>query len=454
MSAEYPAALWNWANPLPVALASLPQPIYLVGGSVRDLLLGRQAQGKQDFDLVTTEDPVIWAKPLARQLRTGFVVLDPERRIVRLVGQAWTLDIALQMGSSIEADLARRDFACNAMAIELHQLELHQIQLEKIQLHKLDPSLWIDPFGGHQDIQNQRIRMVDADNLTEDPLRLLRAYRQAAQLGFEIEPVTREAIRQRGSLLSQVAAERVRSELDGLLQTGSRGLAYLHQALADGVLQSWLPMPLCLTAAAAVHRQKLKLEQGFPRCGQTLQSALADQRPTFLMVLWAALLSGADSPVTDVAVIDIAVTDVTEILASLRYSRAEWQAASKWLEELPIFLDLAPDLGPVERYRWFQKLGSLMPGLVLLALGVGMSWEAAVPWLIHYEDPEDALAHPVPLLDGRILMQALGLTPGPQVGQLLTEVGEAQAAGRIQTQTEALDYARQQYASQKYARQE
>ncbi len=438
MSVECPAALWNWANPLPVALASLPQPIYLVGGSVRDLLLGRHAQGKQDFDLVTTEDPVIWAKPLARQLQVGFVVLDPERRIVRLVGQSWTLDIALQMGSSIEADLARRDFACNAMAIELHQLESHQVQLDEIQLHKLDPSVWIDPFGGQQDIQNQRIRMVDADNLTEDPLRLLRAYRQAAQLGFDIEPDTREAIRQRGSLLSQVAAERVRAELDGLLQTGFRGLAYLHQALTDGVLQSWLPMPLCLTAAAAVHTEKIKIEQNFPRCGQTLQSPLADQRPTVLMVLWAALLSGADFPVTGVA-----VNDVTEILASFRYSRAEWQAASTWLDKLPAFLDLAPDLGQVERYRWFQKLGSLMPGLVLLALGMGMSWKAAVPWLSHYDNPEDPLAHPVPLLDGRILMQALGLTPGPQVGQLLTEVGEAQAAGRIQTQAEALDYARQ-----------
>lgn len=441
MSAESPTALWNGANPLPVALASLPQPIYLVGGSVRDLLLGRHPQGKQDFDLVTTEDPVIWSQPLARQIRAGFVVLDPERRIVRLVGQAWTLDIALQMGSSIEADLARRDFACNAMAIELHQLELHQLQLDEIQPHKLDPSVWIDPFGGHQDIQNQRIRMVDADNLTEDPLRLLRAYRQAAQLGFEIEPVTRAAIRQRGSLLSQVAAERVRSELDGLLQTGSRGLAYLHQALSDGVLQSWLPIPLCLTAAAGVHSQRLKLEQNFPRCGQTLQTALADQRPAFLMVLWAALLSGADSPIPDVA-----NTDLTEILPSLRYSRAEWQAASKWLDELPAFLNLAPDLGSVERYRWFQKLGPLMPGLVLLALGVGMSWETAVPWLTHYENPEDPLAHPVPLLDGRILMQALGMTPGPQVGHLLAEVGEAQAAGQIQTQAEALDYARRQYA--------
>ncbi|NJO86232.1 MAG: CCA tRNA nucleotidyltransferase [Synechococcaceae cyanobacterium RM1_1_27] len=231
------------ANRLPIPLGSLPQPIYLVGGSVRDLLMGRRVQGKQDFDLVTEEDPVGWGQQLARDFKVGFVVLDAERRIVRLVFQSITLDIALQMGSSLTADLGRRDFACNAIAVELHH------------------NLWVDPFNGRQDIEQRQIRMVDPHNLTEDPLRLLRAYRQAAQLGFEIEPATRVAIQQRGALLQQVAAERVRAELDGLLLAGSPGLAQLAQAHNDGILRHWLPLSLQIEAAQQVQESGILCSQ-------------------------------------------------------------------------------------------------------------------------------------------------------------------------------------------------
>ncbi|NJO86231.1 MAG: hypothetical protein HC818_06525 [Synechococcaceae cyanobacterium RM1_1_27] len=158
------------------------------------------------------------------------------------------------------------------------------------------------------------------------------------------------------------------------------------------------------------------------------------------MVIWGALLTGSLA----------SISERVEVLHQLRYSRAEQQTLSRLLEGLAVFqavMDRSEDVLVV--YRLFQKLGSLLPGLMLLALATGSRWQVARGWLERYEDPKDPLAHPVPLLDGRVLMQALQLSPGPAVGQLLTQVGEAQAQGLIHTPSEALGYARQQMGSLK-----
>ena len=99
----------------------------------------------------------------------------------------------------------------------------------------------LDPTGGQADIRQGRMRMIHPDNLSADPVRLLRGYRQAAQLGFVLDPATQEAIRERAPLLANVAAERVRAEVVALLEAGIPGLAHLQAAVAAGLLQAWLP---------------------------------------------------------------------------------------------------------------------------------------------------------------------------------------------------------------------
>lgn len=400
------------AQSLPLPIAELPQPIYLVGGSVRDLLLQRIPVGKRDLDLVTTEDPVVWGGRLARHLKSGFVVLDAERRIVRLVFADLTLDIALQVGPTIEDDLQQRDYACNAIAIELHSFT------------------WVDPHQGREDIEERRIRMICPDNLSQDPLRLLRAYRQAAQLNFHLDPATESAIIARAPQLQKVAAERVRAELDAMLLQGSRGLDHLQQAAAHGLLQSRIPAPLNIAAAQQIHILKDTLAAHYPHAWQTLQNKLADQRPTLLIVLWAALLS-KHPPNT-----------AGNVLADLRYSRAEQQGFDKITTLLPEFQKFV-DPCPLDRYRLFQNVGSLFPALALLALATGSPWDPMTLWLDHSENPQDPLAHPVMLIDGTTLMRALRMKPSPRIGHLLTLIGEAQAQGWIHSAAEALDFARQ-----------
>ncbi|MBE9040904.1 CCA tRNA nucleotidyltransferase, partial [Oscillatoriales cyanobacterium LEGE 11467] len=176
----------------PFSLKWLPPSAYLVGGAVRDALLDR-ASDYFDLDFVLPENAVGTARELARQYDAGFVLLDPQRQIARVVFETGTVDFAQQEGETLEIDLYRRDFTTNAIAYNPHT------------------ETFYDPLDGRRDLQRRCLRMVARDNLKDDPLRLLRAYRQAAQLGFTLEPDTDAAIRQFAPLLGKVAAERVHS---------------------------------------------------------------------------------------------------------------------------------------------------------------------------------------------------------------------------------------------------
>ncbi|MGL5792793.1 MAG: CCA tRNA nucleotidyltransferase, partial [Waterburya sp.] len=205
----------------PCDLNQLPASTYLVGGSVRDALLQR-FKNPIDLDVVLPTKAIQTAQDIARRYQAGFVILDEAREIARVVFKQGTLDIALQVGESILTDLQRRDFTINAIAYNLQSQSI------------------IDPYGGLVDLEQGIIRMVDPVNLDDDPLRLLRAYRQAAQLKFTVEADTRKAIRDRSFLLKKIAAERVQAELNYLF-TAPQGNQWLAAATEDGLLQVWLP---------------------------------------------------------------------------------------------------------------------------------------------------------------------------------------------------------------------
>jgi len=206
----------------PFDFNDLPTPAYLVGGWVRDRLLNRK--GKYlDLDFVLPEKAVETANAIARKYKAGFVVLDAERQIARVVFKDGTADFAQQMGSNLEADLGRRDFCMNAIAMECHEL-----------------SEYIDPFDGIGDLKSKRIRMVAPENIAEDALRILRGYRQAAQLGFEIESFTRQVLIKLAPKLKSMAAERVRTEL-GYLLSMANGSQWMIEAIGDRILEDWLP---------------------------------------------------------------------------------------------------------------------------------------------------------------------------------------------------------------------
>ena len=173
--------------------------IYLVGGAVRDMLLGICPP---DYDIVTTAEPQVLVHAISQDTGTSFFKLGKNRQMVyRGKIGAYTLDIASMAGDSILSDLRLRDFAINAMAVHLGN------------------RLLLDPLSGQVDLAERKIRMVSEQAFINDPLRLLRAYRFAATLNFEIGESTKAAIQIHGRRISGPAGERTREELLRLLNT-------------------------------------------------------------------------------------------------------------------------------------------------------------------------------------------------------------------------------------------
>lgn len=178
------------------ALARVSDDCYVVGGAIRDLLLGREPL---DADLACI-DPL----QSARTIRDKVIRLGDTEELsaYRIVHRDRVYDFAAITGGTIEADLARRDFTINAMAVHLGRNEL------------------LDPHGGALDIEARLVRMVRASNFDDDPLRMLKAVRMAMTTGFAIEEETLAAIRARAPRILEVAAERVTYELSIIFGAG------------------------------------------------------------------------------------------------------------------------------------------------------------------------------------------------------------------------------------------
>ena len=193
---------------------------WLVGGAVRDLWLG---QPVHDWDVAVEDNAIGTARAIANALLADVYVLDAEHDTARVIHGDAHLDLAGLRGRSIEEDLTARDFTINALAIDLDQ-----------------PDRLIDLVGGERDLEDGVLRALSEGALTSDPIRLLRAVRQAVALKFEIDPQTARWLAQHAALIEQAAAERVRDELIKTIK--EPGLADSLLLLdAYGLLQHVLP---------------------------------------------------------------------------------------------------------------------------------------------------------------------------------------------------------------------
>lgn len=397
----------NW----PFSLEWLQLPVYLVGGAVRDALLGRRSQ-YLDLDFVLSENAVQTARAIARHYKAGFVLLDPERQIARVVFPQATVDFAQQEGSTLETDLRRRDFTINAIAYNPHSQEL------------------IDPLQGCADLQQGVLRMVSAINLQDDSLRLLRAYRQAAQLNFIIEPHTQSVIRQLAPQLQQVAAERVRVEI-GYLLSSDRG-KWLQAAWEDGLLANWFSSATRshLNLLANVGLAAATLSQTFPDLGVELSQVVRE--PLKITWLGIAKLACLVSPNPELAEIE---------LERLTYSRTEIKAVTTALKLLPQLKQSSIQMPLAEQYFLFNTAKAVFPVVAVLAVAAGVSVDAIAFLINRYLDPHDLVAHPTPLVTGKDLMQALKLPSSPVIGELLLQIQLAQIEGKVSTPAEAIAFA-------------
>lgn len=174
-------------------VTAMDKSAYVVGGYIRNLLKGKESL---DIDIVTKSDIKKLAEAIAKRLN-GTIVNFKKAGIIRVVSRGVTLDFS-ELKGSIHNDLSKRDFTINAIA--------------------WSPSEGIiDPFKGIDDIKKGIIRAISEENLKDDPLRLLRAYRFIAEEGYRIDPQTRNMIKRLKKEISLTADERITSELFKIL---------------------------------------------------------------------------------------------------------------------------------------------------------------------------------------------------------------------------------------------
>jgi poly(A) polymerase len=178
------------------------QEIFLVGGAVRDMLLNRLSR---DLDFALPSNGISTARKVANALKADFMVLDDERDTGRVIhtdeaGVRTFLDFATYRGASLEEDLRHRDFTMNAIAYDLQTQAMH------------------DPLNGASDLRAKLIRACSPTSIADDPVRILRAVRQAAEFDCKIELETRKSMKMAAYLLPNISPERNRDELFKILE--------------------------------------------------------------------------------------------------------------------------------------------------------------------------------------------------------------------------------------------
>jgi len=347
-------------------LIKLPEDAYLVGGSVRDALLNRY-KVPLDLDFVLPQKAIATARKIANLNGGGFVVLDQVREIARVVFPQGTLDLARQEGASLLADLNRRDFTINAIAYNIHLQQL------------------VDPLGGLKDIKQGVLRMVSPQNLEDDPT---------------------------------IAAERVQAELNYIF-TAPQGHKWLVAAIADGLLEFWLP-----SINSSKIEQLKTLTEGMEYCFR-----LGLDLPELAIFAHLATLVAAEPAIAE------------QELSKLKYARAQIKGVVKTVRYLPQLQQMSNPMSLREQYFWFLAVKDIFPVLIVRAIATGVSLEIIEPLIERYVEPTDQVAHPQSLVTGNDLINELNLKPSPVIGKLLTEIQIAQIESKITTPQQAIEFA-------------
>ena len=458
--------------------------VYLVGGFVRDALLGRATA---DIDLAVAQDGVEVAQKLADALGGRFVLLDRVNRVGRVViadkeapSGRWELDFSSFQGS-IESDLARRDFTIDAIAVDLGETAIHPI----------------DPFNGRADLKKGIVRAVSKTTFQTDAVRLLRAVRLAAELGFSLDKQTEVQLRQDCHLISGVAGERVREELLRLLAVpqSRRFLPYLDKlglvtaiipelAEAKGVEQPkehfWDVLDHSIETVIAV--DFLLHQDGWEYAGEEVLAAtpwsevLAEHFSSEVshgstrrvLLKLAALLHDVAKPQTKAVAEDgrvhflghgkLGAVVAAGVLERLRFSGKEIKLVEVMVREHLRPTQMSQEGLPTHRaiYRYFRDTEGAGIDTLFLSLADHLAtrgpnleisgWQEharVVEYVLSQHFAQEKLIVPPKLISGHDLINTFGLNPGPKIGKLLEAVREAQASGEITTREEALSYIRE-----------
>ena len=458
-------------EPRAIARAALAdRAAWLVGGAVRDELLRRPTA---DLDIVVEGDVRSAARAVARAARGPAFELSDEFGSWRVMApdRSWQIDLSALRGGSLERDLALRDFTVNAIARPLAGEGL------------------VDPFAGAEDLAARRLRAVGDRALRDDPLRVVRLVRLAAELALEPEPATVALARESAPATAQVAQERVFAELKRII-AGEGVIASLALMDALGLTAALLPELEALRGVeqnryhhADVHAHTIEVleqtlalqadpggvlgaEHAAP-VAALLAEPLSDEVDRGFGLRLGALLHDVAKPATlghredgtptfvghDSAGAEVARGILTRLRASEKL-KAHVAALTRHHLRLGFLVHETP-LSRRALYRYLTACVPVEVDVTLLSVAdrlatrgrkaqesiarhVDLAREvlpAALEWR--------AAGRRAPLVRGDALAAALQVEPGPELGRLLAAIDEARFAGDVTTADEAIALAAQ-----------
>lgn len=402
--------------------------LYLVGGSVRDLFLERQIT---DFDFALAADAILFAKAFAANIKATCITLEEDpptaRVIVKADGSSYnsqlTMDFAQFRAKSLTDDLRLRDLTINAMAVAFEDVEFATDSVHRLGLHRV-----IDPCGGMKDLKAGRLQFPSERVILADPIRLLRIYRFAAQLEFEISEQAVAFIRKHRALLPNVAVERCRDELMKVLDV-KKAHPYLQQIDASGLLTHVLPnsrqvsMPWRLLEKFEEIPIPIPLRAYSEEIDSYLQEELGDGVSRRALIKLALLLGD----------------NLGDIGKQLRLSRKATQFIRGVISKYAQFLrDVDTQLTREQIIYFFRAAASHWWGVLLYA-AAAHPLDSVV--LNQIADTYDEHILPIQkqgrLITGDDLIQVFNLKEGKQIGSLLEQIEERQFNGEIRTREEA-----------------
>jgi tRNA nucleotidyltransferase/poly(A) polymerase len=478
------------SNPLELARSALSgREAWLVGGAVRDRQLGRTML---DVDIVLDGDPAAAAHAIAAAARAAgqhaaSFALSEQFGAWRVAapGAAWQIDIEQMRGGSLAADLALRDFTVNAIAEPLAGGEP------------------IDPLGGREDLRLGRLRCAGPGAFADDPLRVLRLVRVAAELGLKADSRTLGKAREQAARLREVSPERVFLELrrimacdravQGLAMSEDVGAAevvlpelvdlrgvqqsrYHHRDVHGHTLEV-LERAVALTSSAepatglAGEREEVMSALGAENAALVpalLSEPLADGLTRGEALRWGALLHDAAKPATravrpldrrvtffghDVHGADLARVVLGRLRTSVRL-REHVAALVRWHLRLGFLVHEPQPLAREQVFAYLRDCEPVEADVTLLSVCDRLATRGAkadraieAHLALARAMLADALrwraqGPPKPLLRGDELAGAIGVVPGPRVGELLAALAEAQFVGLVSTREQALAFVR------------
>ena len=369
------------------------QSLYLVGGAVRDLFLGRP---NLDLDLVLEGDAPSLARQLAK-LRGGKVLTHPRFGTATISQGTISLDLVTarsetyaKLGAlpsvkpgTIKDDLFRRDFTINAMAAHLDPARFGEL---------------VDPYGGKDDLDRGLVRVLHQGSFKDDPTRIWRAIRHEQRLGFRLEPDTESLLRRDVGMMDRVSGDRLRHELEHILKEDHPEKA-LYRAQELGALQQLLP--------------SLEGNGWLAECYERARQASPDSRPE--SVLYLALLAWR-----------LDEEQLKAFIQRLRFGREE----ARTLLDIPGLKKALPALEDQELLS--SQICRLLERhrlQAILAAALAMDSEQVRQQLALYLSN---LRFVAPSLDGDDLKR-MGVPPGKKLGWLLQALKDARLDGKVTT---------------------